>query len=145
MADKLIISALCHIEGKTNKIPRGDTGDMSAVLMSPFVSKTFLVKYFINWVPSDGNVPLVQIFPEVSKNEEADSCTENILYRRERLPSIVVEPTEHSELESDNARWPKPCSSGSTVEEGEEMGGSVDPTGSSDEGDQQKDVTMEPG
>ncbi|CAF98572.1 unnamed protein product [Tetraodon nigroviridis] len=40
-----------------------------------------------------------QIFPEVNKNEEADSCAENVLYRRERLPSIVVEPTEHNELE----------------------------------------------
>lgn len=31
MADKLIISALCHREGKTNNIVRGDTGDMIVV------------------------------------------------------------------------------------------------------------------
>lgn len=80
----------------------------------------------------------------MNKDEEADSCAENILYRRERLPSIVVEPTEHSELESDNPRWPKPSSSGSSVEEGEETGSSADPTGSSHEGEQQ-DATMEPG
>uniref|UniRef100_A0A674NND6 LBH domain-containing protein n=1 Tax=Takifugu rubripes TaxID=31033 RepID=A0A674NND6_TAKRU len=43
-----------------------------------------------------------QIFPEVNKDE--DSCPENILYRRERLPSIVVEPTE---LEGGSTRWPK--------------------------------------
>lgn len=82
-----------------------------------------------------------QIFPEVNENEEADSCAENVLYRRERLPSIVVEPTEHNELESDNPRWPKPSSS----EDAEETGGSADPTGSADDGEQQKDVTAEPG
>lgn len=82
----------------------------------------------------------------MNKNEEADTCDDNILYRRERLPSIVVEPTEHNELKSDNLRGPKPCSSGTSVEEEEEeAGGSADPKGSSDEGEQQRDVTMEPG
>lgn len=79
----------------------------------------------------------------MNKNEEEDSCCENILYRRERLPSIVVEPTEHNELEGDNPRWPKPCSSGSGVEEGEET--SADPTGAPDDGEQQKDGAVEPG
>lgn len=103
------------------------------------------MKYFINWDSSDENVPLLQIFPEVNKDEDADSCPENILYRRERLPSIVVEPTEHNELGSDNPRWPKACSSGSGVEEEEEEETSGDPTGAPDEGEQQKDGTVEPG
>lgn len=81
----------------------------------------------------------------MNKNEEEDSLCENVLYRRERLPSIVVEPTEHNELESVNTRWPKPCSFGSGVEEGEETSGSADPTGSPDDGEQQKDGTVEPG
>ncbi|KAM8897677.1 uncharacterized protein AB9W97_008957 [Spinachia spinachia] len=43
-----------------------------------------------------------QIFPEANLNEESDSSsyTQDFLYRRERLPSIVVEPTEHNEVES---------------------------------------------
>ncbi|AWP00549.1 putative protein LBH-like [Scophthalmus maximus] len=36
-----------------------------------------------------------QIFPEANTNEESDSYPEDFLYRRERLPSIVVMPTEH--------------------------------------------------
>ncbi|XP_056910779.1 protein LBH-like isoform X1 [Takifugu flavidus] len=72
-----------------------------------------------------------QIFPEVNKDE--DSCPENILYRRERLPSIVVEPTE---LEGGSTRWPKLCPSGSSLEEGEETGCSADPT--------EQDSTAEP-
>uniref|UniRef100_A0A3B4BJJ6 LBH domain-containing protein n=1 Tax=Periophthalmus magnuspinnatus TaxID=409849 RepID=A0A3B4BJJ6_9GOBI len=35
-----------------------------------------------------------------------DTYPEDFLYRRERLPSIVVEPTEQSEAESGELRWP---------------------------------------
>ncbi|CAK6977067.1 protein LBH-like [Scomber scombrus] len=44
-----------------------------------------------------------QIFPEANMNEDSDSSSypEDFRYRRERLPSIVVEPTEQSELEKD--------------------------------------------
>lgn len=76
----------------------------------------------------------MQIFPEV--NQDEDSCPENVLYRRERLPSIVVEPTEHNQLEGGNTRWPKLSSSGSSLEEGEETGCSADPT--------EEDSTEEP-
>lgn len=76
----------------------------------------------------------MQIFPEVNKDE--DSCPENVLYRRERLPSIVVEPTEYDQLEGGNTRWPKLCSSGSSLEEGEETGCSAGPT--------EEDATAEP-
>ncbi|XP_030294403.1 protein LBH-like isoform X2 [Sparus aurata] len=63
-----------------------------------------------------------QIFPEANTNEESDSssCPEDFLYRRERLPSIVVEPTEHSELESGQLRWPLRCLMSNNVEEEEE-------------------------
>lgn len=88
------------------------------------------------------NVPLAQIFPEINPNEDADSCPENILYRRERLPSIVVEPTEQDELERDSRPWPHRCSSSSSLEEAEETG-STDPAGSSDEGEQQRDGAAE--
>ncbi|KAG7237368.1 hypothetical protein INR49_032413 [Caranx melampygus] len=47
--------------------------------------------------------------PEVNMNEDSGSYPEGFLYRRERLPSIVVEPTEHSELESGELRWPPRC------------------------------------
>lgn len=89
------------------------------------------------------NVPLVQIFPEINPNEDADLCPENILYRRERLPSIVVEPTEQDELERESRHWPNRCSSSSSLEEAEETG-SADPAGSSEEGEQQRDGTAEP-
>ncbi|KAK5918681.1 hypothetical protein CgunFtcFv8_003422 [Champsocephalus gunnari] len=43
-----------------------------------------------------------QIFPEASANEDPDSSSlpDDIIYRRERLPSIVVEPIEHRLPES---------------------------------------------
>ncbi|CAL1574038.1 unnamed protein product [Knipowitschia caucasica] len=46
-----------------------------------------------------------QIFPEAN-DDDSDSYPEDFLYRRERLPSIVVEPTEQSEAESGELRWP---------------------------------------
>lgn len=71
-------------------------------------------------------------------NEDADSCDENVLYRRERLPSIVVEPTEHIQLQSDHPGWARACSSSSSLEEetgcGEDAGSSED-----------KDAAAEPG
>uniref|UniRef100_A0A3Q3K9D9 LBH domain-containing protein n=1 Tax=Monopterus albus TaxID=43700 RepID=A0A3Q3K9D9_MONAL len=50
---------------------------------------------------------LSEIFPEANVTEESDSSSypEDFLYSRERLPSIVVEPTEHSELESGDQCW----------------------------------------
>lgn len=45
-----------------------------------------------------------QIFPET--NDDDSDYPEDFMYRRERLPSIVVEPTEQSEAESGELRWP---------------------------------------
>lgn len=84
---------------------------------------------------------LVQIFPEANTNEVSDSssCPEDFLYRRERLPSIVVEPTEHSELESGQLRWPPRGVISNNVEEEEE-----DSSAHCTEGcEQQEDVGME--
>lgn len=78
-------------------------------------------------------------------DEESDSNSypEDFLYRRERLPSIVVEPTEHNELESGElCRSPRYQMSNS-VEEEEDS--SVDNTEGSVDGEQQEDVGMEGG
>ncbi|XP_061595311.1 protein LBH-like [Cololabis saira] len=48
-----------------------------------------------------------QIFPETNSSEESD-YPEDFQYRRERLPSIVVEPTEFSEQDGGLAR-PSRC------------------------------------
>ncbi|XP_062309640.1 protein LBH-like [Osmerus eperlanus] len=45
-----------------------------------------------------------QIFPEFPVATESNSKCE--LHCRERLPSIVVEPTEMSEVDSGELRWP---------------------------------------
>lgn len=42
---------------------------------------------------------LYKIFPEINRDEECTSYSEDFFYRRERLPSIVVEPTEQSECQ----------------------------------------------
>ncbi|KAK2828941.1 hypothetical protein Q5P01_019975 [Channa striata] len=72
-----------------------------------------------------------QIFPESNMEEELDNSSypEDFLYRRERLPSIVVEPTEptdQSELESELLCWPPRCQMSNSVEE--EENSSVDNT-----------------
>ncbi|KAF6718844.1 hypothetical protein FQA47_020327 [Oryzias melastigma] len=60
-----------------------------------------------------------QIFPEVDMDDNSD-YPDDFLYRRERLPSIVVEPTECSEQESEGPPWPLyPLSKD---EEGEDSG-----------------------
>ncbi|KAM6970235.1 protein LBH-like [Aplochiton taeniatus] len=48
-----------------------------------------------------------QIFPESPRmtESESDSICEEMAYRRERLPSIVVEPTEQSEVEGGMLHW----------------------------------------
>lgn len=84
---------------------------------------------------------LVQIFPEVNMNEDSGSYPEGFLYRRERLPSIVVEPTEHSELESGELRWPPRCLN---AEEEHEDSCSEHSEGSMD-GGQQDDTRMDEG
>lgn len=79
-----------------------------------------------------------QIFPEANLNEEADSSSypEDFLYKRERLPSIVVEPTEHTASESgERCR----CLMGINVEEDS----SADHTDGSVDGEQQEDMGME--
>ncbi|KAM8741122.1 uncharacterized protein AB9X84_018618 isoform 2-T5 [Acanthopagrus schlegelii] len=85
-----------------------------------------------------------QIFPEANMNEVSDSssCPEDFLYRRERLPSIVVEPTEHSELESGQLRWPPRRVISNNVEEEEEDSSAHCTEGSLDS-EQQEDVGME--
>uniref|UniRef100_A0A8P4KGS6 LBH domain-containing protein n=1 Tax=Dicentrarchus labrax TaxID=13489 RepID=A0A8P4KGS6_DICLA len=79
-------------------------------------------------------------------NEESDSSSypEDFLYRRERLPSIVVEPTEHSEPESGELRWPPRCLMSNSVEE-EEEDSSADHTEGSMDGEQLEDVGIEEG
>lgn len=57
-----------------------------------------------------------QIFPET--NDDDSDYPEDFLYRRERLPSIVVEPTEQCEAESGELRWPP--RSGSTDRDDED-------------------------
>nr|XP_046267493.1 protein LBH-like [Scatophagus argus] len=88
-----------------------------------------------------------QIFPEANMNEESDSgtYTEDFLYRRERLPSIVVEPTEHNELESGELCWPPRCLMSSNVEEEEEEDSSADHTEGSVNGDQPDDMGLKEG
>ncbi|XP_044079430.1 protein LBH-like [Siniperca chuatsi] len=88
-----------------------------------------------------------QIFPEANINEESDSSSypEDFLYKRERLPSIVVEPTEHSELESGELHWPPRYLMSNSVEEEEEEDSSVNHTEGSVDGEQQEDMGMEEG
>ncbi|XP_045896799.1 protein LBH-like [Micropterus dolomieu] len=85
-----------------------------------------------------------QIFPEANVNEDSDlsSYPEDFLYRRERLPSIVVEPTEHSELESRELHWPTGCLMSNSVEEEDS---SADHTEGSVDGEQQEDMGTEEG
>uniref|UniRef100_A0A3Q3LGI0 LBH domain-containing protein n=1 Tax=Labrus bergylta TaxID=56723 RepID=A0A3Q3LGI0_9LABR len=84
--------------------------------------------------------PLDQIFPEANTNEESDSSSypEDFLYRRERLPSIVVEPTEHSELTNRGLSWP--CSQRNNVEDEEDEDSSAHNTGNSVEGEKNDDM-----
>ncbi|XP_034462897.1 protein LBH isoform X2 [Hippoglossus hippoglossus] len=83
-----------------------------------------------------------QIFPEAEKNEDSDSSyPDDFLYRRERLPSIVVEPTELSELESVAHYWPRQCQMSHNVNEEEESSG--DHTEASVDGDQQEEMGMD--
>ncbi|TNN34723.1 hypothetical protein EYF80_055111 [Liparis tanakae] len=78
-----------------------------------------------------------QIFPEANLNEEADSCSfpEDFLYKRERLPSIVVEPTESESRERCR------CLMSNNVEEDS----TADQTDGSVDGEQQEDMRMEEG
>ena len=78
-------------------------------------------------------------------NEESDSNTypEDFLYRRERLPSIVVEPTEYSEMESGELRWPPGCLMSNNVEEEEEEDSSADHSEGCLDGEQQEDMREE--
>ncbi|XP_055004596.1 protein LBH-like [Boleophthalmus pectinirostris] len=61
-----------------------------------------------------------QIFPEAN-DSDSDSYPEDFLYRRERLPSIVVEPTEQSEAESGELRWPPRTASSEGEEEDSQL------------------------
>ncbi|XP_060911714.1 protein LBH-like [Labrus mixtus] len=83
-----------------------------------------------------------QIFPEADTNEDSDSSSypEDFLYRRERLPSIVVEPTEHSELTSRGLSWPAHCSQRNNVEDEEDEDSSAHHTGNSVEGEKNDDM-----
>lgn len=88
-----------------------------------------------------------QIFPEANMNEESDSSSypEGFLYRRERLPSIVVEPTEPREMESGELSWPPRGLMSNSLEEDEEEDSSASHTESSVDGEQQEDMGMEEG
>ncbi|XP_077963373.1 uncharacterized protein LOC144410407 isoform X2 [Gasterosteus aculeatus] len=80
-----------------------------------------------------------QIFPEANLNEESDSSSypEDFLYRRERLPSIVVEPTDHTEVES----WERYIISNNAEQEDSH----ADQTYRSSDGEQQGETKMEDG
>uniref|UniRef100_A0A3Q1IKW4 LBH domain-containing protein n=1 Tax=Anabas testudineus TaxID=64144 RepID=A0A3Q1IKW4_ANATE len=85
---------------------------------------------------------LFQIFPEINLDEsDSTSYPEDFLYRRERLPSIVVEPTELSELETGELSWAPQYQMSNSVEEEEDS--SVDNTEGSVDGEQQEDVGLE--
>ncbi|KAF3706820.1 hypothetical protein EXN66_Car022512 [Channa argus] len=86
-----------------------------------------------------------QIFPEANMEEELDcsSYPEDFLYRRERLPSIVVEPTDHSEPESEQLCWPLRCQMSNTVEK-EQFCRSDNAEGSVNQ-EQHEDLGMEGG
>ncbi|KAM7398690.1 hypothetical protein PAMA_006544 [Pampus argenteus] len=78
----------------------------------------------------------------MNEGPDSSSYPDDFLYRRERLPSIVVEPTEHSELKSGELRWPPRCMS-NNVEEEEES--SADHTEGSVDEEQQENMRMENG
>uniref|UniRef100_A0A3B4USI6 LBH domain-containing protein n=1 Tax=Seriola dumerili TaxID=41447 RepID=A0A3B4USI6_SERDU len=77
---------------------------------------------------------------KANMNQESDSSSypDDFLYRRERLPSIVVEPTEHTELESRELHWPPRCLMSNNVEEEEEENSGADHTEGSVDGEQQE-------
>lgn len=85
----------------------------------------------------------VQIFPETNTND--DSYPDDFLYERERLPSIVVEPTEQSELENGQPRWPPRCLRGNSVEGEEEEDSGADNTEGCVDGEQQEELGAEEG
>ncbi|XP_047186568.1 protein LBH-like isoform X1 [Scophthalmus maximus] len=84
-----------------------------------------------------------QIFPEANPNEESDSYPEDFLYRRERLPSIVVMPTEHSELGSGELHGPPRCQVSNNVKDEEDS--SADHTEASVDREQQEDMELDKG
>lgn len=77
----------------------------------------------------------------MDQDSDSTSYPEDFLYRRERLPSIVVEPTDHSELESGEMCLPPRYQMSNSVNEEEDS--SVDNTEVSVDGEQQEDVGME--
>ncbi|XP_037605510.1 protein LBH-like [Sebastes umbrosus] len=81
-----------------------------------------------------------QIFPETNTNDESDTMPEGFLYRRERLPSIVVEPTDQ-----ESGLLPPRCLLGNSVEEEQEEDSSADHTDNSVDGKQQEGVGTEDG
>lgn len=91
----------------------------------------------------ESNIFLVQIFPEANPNEESDSYPEDFLYRRERLPSIVVMPTEHSELGSGELHGPPRCQVSNNVKDEEDS--SADHTEASVDREQQEDMELDKG
>ncbi|XP_041808891.1 protein LBH-like [Chelmon rostratus] len=85
-----------------------------------------------------------QIFPEANMNDESDSSSypDDFLYKRERLPSIVVEP---SEMENGELCWSPRCLMNNGVEEDEEEDSGAGHTEGSVDGEQQEDMGMEDG
>lgn len=77
-------------------------------------------------------------------NEESKSSSyPDFLYRRERLPSIVVEPIENSDLESRELYWPPRCLLSNNVEVEEKEDTSADHKESSVDTEQQGKMTIE--
>lgn len=77
-------------------------------------------------------------------NDESDSSSypDDFLYKRERLPSIVVEP---SEMENGELCWSPRCLMNNGVEEDEEEDSGAGHTEGSVDGEQQEDMGMEDG
>uniref|UniRef100_A0A3Q0TCH0 LBH domain-containing protein n=1 Tax=Amphilophus citrinellus TaxID=61819 RepID=A0A3Q0TCH0_AMPCI len=62
---------------------------------------------------------IVGSLPHDIKHKESD-YPQDFVYRRERLPSIVVEPTDPSEQESGELCWPLGHPMSNSVEEEED-------------------------
>ncbi|KAG8008110.1 hypothetical protein GBF38_019104, partial [Nibea albiflora] len=87
-----------------------------------------------------------QIFPETNANDDdSSSYPDDFLYERERLPSIVVEPTEQSEVEHGQLRWPPRCLRSNSVEGEEEEDSGADTTEGCVDGEQQEELGAEEG
>ncbi|XP_034034691.1 protein LBH [Thalassophryne amazonica] len=83
-----------------------------------------------------------QIFPEVNTDEDSETYPDDFMYNRERLPSIVVEPTELSEEIKGEHLLPQGYM-GNSVEQQDEEDSTADQTEDLVDGEQQEDTGTE--